>query len=54
MSVEDKRKALAKRVEFQKSAFDEIRGQMVLNFDTMTCEEDKTREEILEMLAKEA
>lgn len=54
MSVEDKRKALAKRVEFQKSAFDEIKGQMVLNFDTMTCEEDKTREEILEMLAKEA
>lgn len=54
MSVEEKRKALAKRLEFQKSAFNEIKGQMVLNFDTMTCEEDRTREEILEMLAKEA
>jgi len=54
MSVEEKRKALAKRLEFQKSTFNEIKGQMILNFDTMTCEEDKTREEILEMLAKEA
>jgi hypothetical protein len=32
----------------------EIPGQMTFNLNTMTPEEEKTTEEILEMLAKEA
>ena len=53
MDISTKRLALKKRESFRKMQC-EIPGQMILNLNTMEPEEEKTTEEILEMLAKEA